>query len=148
MRLFIVSASIAITVVAISALCGQVATASVTKQPVIYNYAEGWHHGQIKPAKIIVGANAPYMTRLVWSHWTRTAYARGILHQQSVSCVEHHPSYQCPFIKYRAGISLWHVKRHHKQSYFSKMTWKYLTPSGRKRTEDWRVTSRGFLDPS
>jgi hypothetical protein len=148
MRLFIASAAIATTVAVISALCGQVVTASVAKQPVIYNYAEGWHHGRVKPAKVFVGADAPYMTGLIWSHWTRTAYARGILHQQSSACLHHHPSYQCPFIKYTASVSLWHVKTHHKQPYFSKMTWKYLTRSGRKRAESWRVTRRGFFDPS
>lgn len=138
-------AATAATVAMTGVLPGQVA-ASATRRPVIYNYAEGWHRGQIKPAQIVIGANAPYLTRLAWSHWTSTAYARGTLHQQSAACVEHHPSYQCPFIKYRVSVSLWRVRTHHAQPYFSKMTWRYRTRSGRKSTETLSVI-KGYFNP-
>lgn len=132
-----------ITITVVGPLCIP-AAASATRRPVIYNYAEGWHHGQVEPTRIVVGASAPYVTGLAWSHWT--AYGRGTLHQQSTACLNHHPSYQCPYIGYRGSVRLWHVRTHRGQLYFSEMKWRYHTDAGTQRSETWRVTSKGYFD--
>jgi hypothetical protein len=145
MSLIVRIATIGIAIAMVSAL-GRPATASATIRPVLFNYDEGWHHGKVKPTRIFVGANAPYFTGLAWSHWTSTAYGRGTLHQQSTACMNHHPSYQCPYVGYRGSVRLWHVKTYRGRLYFSEMKWRYHTGTGRQRSETWRVTSEGYFD--
>jgi hypothetical protein len=145
MRPIIMIAAISIAIAAAGTLYALL-PASAAGQPVIYNYAEGWHHGKVKPARIIVGANVPYLSGLAWSHWTSTAYGRGTLHLPSIACLDHHPSYQCPNIEHRSSVRLWDIKTHHGQPYFSEMRLRYYTAAGKQVTQTWRVTSKGYLD--
>ena len=53
--------------------------ASASASPVVYNYAEGFHHGRVQPRAIYVGSGgSPYVIHLRWSHWNRaTASGHG-----------------------------------------------------------------------
>jgi hypothetical protein len=105
-------------------------SAQASTRPVVYNYAEGWRHGRVKPHAIYIGANAPYVNRLSWTHWTSTAYGRGKLHKQSAHCLVNNPSYLCPFHRYAVGVTLRRAETHNGIRYFSRMHWSYHKRDG------------------
>jgi hypothetical protein len=121
------------------------ASAVAATRPVVFNYAEGWQHGRVEPRVIYIGnGGAPYLTRLVWSHWNGTsAYASGILNRQYASCLSVKPAYKCPEHRFAAGVTLSRVETHGGVRYFSRMRWSWHARSGAHRFTYWR-TVRGF----
>ena len=69
---------------------------------------------------------------LTWTHWTSTAYAHGTLRKQSDKCLEHNPSFRCPFLKYAVGVTLRRIATHHGVPYFSRMRWSYHQRDGKQ----------------
>jgi len=133
MRLFQRAAVVAGFIAVLAGVPGVVCavSAAASTRPVVYNYDEGWHHARVRPDVIYIGANAPHVTRLTWTHWTSTAYAHGTLRKQSDSCLEHNPSFRCPFRKYAVGVTLRRVATHHGVRYFSRMHWSYHQRDGK-----------------
>lgn len=97
--------------------------ASASASPVVYNYAEGFHHGRVQPRAIYVGSGgSPYVIHLRWSHWNRaTASGHGRLWEQIPGCTK--PTYQCPYYHHSARVYLYRVRSHHGTRYFSRMRW-------------------------
>jgi hypothetical protein len=120
-------------------------SAAAATRPVVFNYAEGWQHGRVEPHAIYIGnGGAPYVTRLVWSHWNGTsAYASGILDRQYASCLRVKAAYKCPEHRFGVGVTLSRVESHDGVRYFSRMRWSWHTRSGAHRFTYWR-TARGF----
>ena len=123
---------------------GGVSAVAATR-PVVFNYAEGWHHGRVEPHAIYIGnGGAPFVKRLAWSHWNSTsAYAAGIMERQYGSCTRVKPSYQCPYHRFGAGVALSRVETHNGVRYFSRMRWSWHTRAGAHRITYWRL-ARGF----
>lgn len=120
-------------------------SAAAATQPVVFNYAEGWQHGRVRPRAIYIGnGGAPYVIRLSWSHWNGTsAYASGFLERQYASCLASKPAFKCPEHRYGVGVRLTRVATHDGVRYFSRMRWSWHTRSGAHRFTYWR-TARGF----
>jgi hypothetical protein len=120
-------------------------SAAAATRPVVFNYAEGWQHGRVRPRAIYIGnGGAPYVTHLAWSHWNGTsAYATGILNRQYASCLTVKPAYKCPEHRFGVGVTLSRVETHDGVRYFSRMRWSWHTRAGAHRNTYWR-SSRGF----
>jgi hypothetical protein len=123
---------------------GGVSAAAATP-PVVFNYAEGWQHGRVRPRAIYIGnGGAPYVIRLAWSHWNGTsAYASGFLERQYASCLTVKPAYKCPEHRFGTGVRLSRVQTHDGVRYFSRMRWSWHARSGAHRFTYWR-TAHGF----
>jgi len=92
--------------------------------PVLYNYAEGFHHGRVKPHDIYVGnGGAPFVLRLRWPHWNQTiALGRGVLDEQIPGCTLT-PVYLCPRYRHPVRVYLHRVRGHDGARYFTRMRW-------------------------
>jgi len=110
-------------------------------RPVLYNYAEGFHHGRVKPHNIYVGnGGAPFVLRLHWPHWNQTiALGRGVLDEQIPGCTLT-PVYRCPRYRHPVRVYLHRVRSHNGARYFTRMRW---TSHG--ETIYWR-SHRGYWD--
>jgi hypothetical protein len=110
--------------------------------PVLYNYAEGFHHGRVRPHNIYVGnGGAPFVLRLHWPHWNQAiALGRGVLDEQIPGCTLT-PAYRCPRYRHAVRVYLHRVRSHNGVRYFTRMRW---TSHG--QTTYWR-SHRGYWDP-
>jgi len=109
--------------------------------PVLYNYAEGFHHGRVKPHNIYVGnGGAPFVLRLHWPHWNQTiALGRGVLDEQIPGCTLT-PVYRCPRYRHPVRVYLHRVRSHNGARYFTRMRW-----NSHGETIYWR-SHRGYWD--
>jgi hypothetical protein len=110
-------------------------TASASALPVVYAGGQGpWDNLGVRPHVILLGADYD-VQKLSWSRWTaRSAHGDGKL----LDCA----GAGGPCVKYRAGMTLSHVKTHHGTQYFATMK---ITGKGRKTR--WLVMSHGSWRP-
>ncbi len=121
----------------------EVASAS-TPPVVVYSNVAGWSDSTAKPASIYVGqGGAPTASKLEWSHWTTSAYARGTLTEQAnPGC---YPTYLCLYVRYGVDVTLEHVKTHDGRQYFATVEWSWH--SGGRHHVLWFVMSKnGFFN--
>jgi hypothetical protein len=105
--------------------------ASTGRLPVVYQGAGGsWESPAVRPHTTLLGADYD-VGKLSWSRWTaRSAHGEGKL----VDCA----GAGGPCTTYRAGMTLFDVKTHHRTRYFATMK---ITGKGHKTR--WLVMSRG-----
>ena len=105
--------------------------ASTGRLPVVYQGAGGsWESPAVRPHTTLLGADYD-VGKLSWSRWTaRSAHGEGKL----VDCA----GAGGPCTTYRAGMTLFDVKTHHRTRYFAVMK---ITGKGHKTR--WLVMSRG-----
>ena len=119
----------AVAVVGISA-ANTPASASSHGATVVSNYAEGWHHGRVRPATIyfgqggspILGAIGSLGGKLRWQYWRQgSAYAQGKLWAEN--CIPN-----CAQARYHSrwvSVRLTHVRAHGSHNWFTRMAVKF-----------------------
>src|SRR5215467_5030271 len=90
--------------------------------PVVYGFDGhlGWAHGEVKPSAIYFGAGGSLFVRgISWASWNQ-AQARGQGTRWADNCL---PSCAAgSYAKSAAQVTLWLVRYHNGQQYFSRMT--------------------------
>lgn len=96
-------------------------TASAAVTPVIYNYASGWSHADVKPKWVVIGqGGSPMAHTWYWNTWNSTvAKSTGTLWVDNCipNCAQGKESY------HHLYVTLSGVKYHNGRAYYSVMTW-------------------------
>jgi hypothetical protein len=125
-----------------AALAGA-ASASASGQTVVSNYAEGWHHGRVRPLVIIFGnGGSPVLggagslgPALDWHYWRHgSAYATGNLWTEN--CVPN--CAQGVYYSRWASISLARPHAHGGHNFFTRMVVRF------RRGGAWRTVHLSF----
>jgi hypothetical protein len=105
-----------------AALIRSAASDTSRPPPVVYGFDghAGWAHGEVRPRAVYFGAGGSLFVRgLSWASWNQAA-AHGDGTRWADSCV---PTCAAgSFAKSAARITLWRVRDHDGQPYFSRMT--------------------------
>ena len=113
------------------------AVAGVSNRPAFLS--DGWSNPSVRPTVIYTGnGSAPWIGHLAWSSWSSaSASGTGVLTRTSPHCRAAHPM-DCAVQRLKVTITLARPEAHGKQTYYSRMTWMFVSPSRHRITQVWK----------
>jgi len=125
------------------------AGASASTLPVIYGAnpygaVPSWHEPKVKPPYIVFGVDAGLMVRsLSWQYWNKaSAYGRGTRWYNT--CVPYCAAGN--YWKSPASLTMWRVRWHSGQRYFTRMTMRWTTRNGVHHKHIYSYSRAGGTD--
>jgi hypothetical protein len=133
-------------VAAVLVMFALTAGASARTLPVIYGaYPAGvtfsWHNPSVRPPSVWFGADGGLSVRSMrWHYWDRaSAYGRGT--RWANKCV---PSCAAGnYNKAPASLTMWRVRWHNGQRFFSRMTMRWTTRNGARHKQVYSYSKAG-----